>query len=60
MRKEKTIRDKINKMRSSKYAEYHATEIASLEWVLGEAKSIRQRAQEVRKQYAKNNNGGYQ
>ncbi len=51
MRKESTIRKKVEKMRESNLAPYYATEIAALEWALGDTDSIPQRRREVTAQY---------
>ncbi len=42
MRKEATIRQKMDNMRSSPYAEHNMVEIGMLMWILGEAQTPRQ------------------
>lgn len=53
MRKEQTIKNKVDQMRASQYARYHAHEIAALEWAMGFCPSIPKRVREVHKQYGK-------
>lgn len=50
MRKESTIRARVAKLHASKYRQHYRTEIATLEWVLGEVESVRQRCFELMKE----------